>query len=183
MHTKFFQTLMLLAGLSTGAPQLNAQTNASPVFKVKMPGFQTFRIATNTGGLRAFSVPTEWVKATSEESPNEKIELGKRLVLQLGRSEMLKDITEAYGLKVDRDLGGGVYILETDSAHRCLQIAAELAEKDGVIASYPVIKREQGVKGPYSAQPNDAYFPQQWPLENRGSDGAKLGPDLNVRGA
>src|SRR5689334_21698345 len=35
----------------------------------------------------------------------------------------------------------------------------------------------------YAPRPADKYWEEQWYLDNRDEDGARIGPDLNVRGA
>src|SRR5439155_296439 len=50
-------------------------------------------------------------------------------------------------------------------------------------AVYHLGERAAALHGPYAPQPDDQYFTEQWYLEQRNTNGAVTGPDLNVRAA
>jgi subtilisin-like proprotein convertase family protein len=111
------------------------------------------------------------------------VELSDRLVVQLANPASLPHLMAGTGLAISRKVTESILILEAGSAWKAAQEAQRLAQTAGVVAAYPVLRREGALHGPYYRYPSDKAFFQLWPLENRNADGSQAGPDLDVRAA
>lgn len=90
---------------------------------------------------------------------------------------------EDLNLSVVREAAPGVYLLQAAGARTALAAASALSSQPGVISALPVWRPPLAPSHAYATQPNDTYFPLQWHLENRATNGARLGSDLNARAA
>lgn len=168
---------------------------ASDVFRLQFrePDVRTYLIEPpNTGALKAAGKSdADWLKAWAEEGSSDYVKFGKRIVLELRPGSSLAELLAGTQFRVARVLGEGAFIIEGRDVREALQEAARLAEDDRVSACYPVAIRPKRFYSAYAAKPNDPYFHQtekpkdEWQayLENRGIDGSREGPDLNVRSA
>jgi subtilisin-like proprotein convertase family protein/subtilisin family serine protease len=150
----------------------------------KEPQTQTYTIEWPQGiGLLA-DRQKDWVPARAEGSDPSAppVELGSRVVLQLKPGTDVNLLLEGSRLQVDRTVAPDVYILQAPGTRLAVWEAQRLAQEPEVLASSPVMRRYKQLDG-YSRQPNDPYFPGQWHLENRDSQGHRTGADLNVREA
>jgi subtilisin-like proprotein convertase family protein len=126
----------------------------------------------------------DWVPARAEGSDlsTPPVQLGSRVVLQLQPGTDVNLLLENSRLQVDRTVALDVYILQAPGTRLAVLEAERLAKRPEVLASFPVMRRYKQLDR-YSRQPNDPYFPKQWHLENRDSQGNRTGADLNVREA
>lgn len=115
--------------------------------------------------------------------PDLQIKATNQLFLQIPLNNKPSAYIVGLGLSIAEDLGSGFYLLNAVSARASLEAANRLSENEEVYAASPVmmwpIKKLNG----YSAYPKDPYFNEQKHLENRNSEGKRLGIDLNVRSA
>jgi subtilisin family serine protease/subtilisin-like proprotein convertase family protein len=125
----------------------------------------------------------DWITAWIGGDSSDAIELGSRVVLQLENPLALGEMIEGRPLELSRTVTPNVFILQAPGAWTAAQEAHRLAGLPGVAASYPVLRRSADLHGRYAAQPSDFFFYLQWPLENRDTNGASAGPDLNIRAA
>jgi len=123
-----------------------------------------------------------WTTAWIAGSTNT-VELGNRLVLQLDPGRSLDTFLPGGPLTLSRTIRSNLFILQASDSQAAIEAAAALAQREGVQASYPVMRRPLRHHNAYSPTPNDPRFGEQWNLENRGADGNLAGPDLNVRAA
>lgn len=165
-------------------------------FRFKLPQEAVFTLdqSDETGQpltlLSAAGSGAQWLPGRSPAGAP--VEFGDRMVVQLIPSEsrggadgrqLLQNLLTGTTLRLDRVFAVDTFILQAPSPGTALEQASILARHPLVRASYPILRRPRVLNGPYAPYPNDPYFPSQWYLENRNSQGARLGPDLNVRAA
>ncbi|MBI4660638.1 MAG: S8 family serine peptidase [Verrucomicrobia bacterium] len=177
---------------------LGQESSGSPSvrFEFREPRAAAYRVEKPADPVLARkSVPPKpgllkaWLDSGSS-SPSS-VKLGNRVVLELRRSEDFADVTEGRALRVARTLTRTLYILEAPDSWTAVQEAESLSRDPRVMAAYPVAIRPKRFSGNYAAKPNDPFFYQldkpnsEWQpyLENRDTNGAPLGIDLNVRAA
>lgn len=171
----------LLVGLATIAG--SAAVAGADRFEFKEPTHRSYHLADS--GPRLFSVagPDEWLRVEADDRPGIPFKLGSRVILQLAPGAKLGDVVGDLSLKPVRQVAPGLYILQAADAFAAATAAQELATHPQVLLSHPEMKRPIKLHREYSAAPDDPYFPQQWHLEYRATNGARLGADLNVRAA
>lgn len=149
-----------------------------------MPGLARFSIVPPAPGPASAARPaaSEWVAATPLSGSTNVVEFSSRLVIQLQPASELRRILADRPLELSRTISPDTFILQAPDAHTAIQQAHELAQLEGVRASYPVYRRSNALHGPYAPPPSDYYYLAQWPLEHR-SNGDRLSLDLNVRAA
>jgi len=74
-------------------------------------------------------------------------------------------------LTLARIVNSNLFILQASDANAALSAAEALSRENGVLASYPVMRRAFKHQNTFAAAPNDPYFANQWHLENRSADG------------
>jgi subtilisin family serine protease/subtilisin-like proprotein convertase family protein len=124
-----------------------------------------------------------WLTGRRSDVDNERVEFGSRVVVQTAPGINLKPLLLGDRAHLARALPERTWILQALDAQTAVLEAHRLAQLPGVQVSYPVMRQDLRLHGPYERMPNDSYFDQQWYLENRGSDGTPIGVDLNVRAA
>ena len=124
----------------------------------------------------------KWTRAHREGSTRH-VEISSQVVLQVEPGTDATLLLANRGLTISREVSSNLFILQAADSHAAIDAAEALAQQNGVVASYPIMRRAYGHRNAYSAAPNDSYFNQQWHLENRGADGNLAGPDLDVRAA
>lgn len=124
-----------------------------------------------------------WTRACLAGAPHHCVELGHRIVLQVAPGTDLHPLLSAHGLTVARTIRTNLFILQAADSPSAIRAAEALADASGVTACYPVMRRPLCRHDAFAPAPNDAYFGEQWHLEDRGTNGNILGADLNVRAA
>jgi subtilisin-like proprotein convertase family protein/subtilisin family serine protease len=154
-------------------------------FQFRTPAGLSCRIEEPVKAARtAAREPVQWLRASLDDGSTNHIELGSRVVLQVQPGTQLTDLTTNGVLKLSRTISADVFILQAPDAWTAAREADRMAALPGVRASYPVMRRQADLHGPYAYQPSDFFFNIQWPLENRTTnDAARAGADLNVRAA
>ncbi|MDE3068080.1 MAG: S8 family serine peptidase [Verrucomicrobiota bacterium] len=172
----------LLAGLllALNAGLLRADsTTATNQFKFRFPRPAAYRFESLENN--------RWLMARPEDGTTNFIAFGNRIVVQLKSPADLPRLIAGRGLKISRSAAPDVFILQAPDAVTAAREAQRLATLPGVLASYPVLRRQISLHGPYAPQPSEARqdpgFTLEWPLENRNADGSRHGVDLNVRAA
>src|SRR5687767_5798847 len=174
-------TILLLGGL-VGESRANADSPYRLQFRT--PRALSCRIDEPESLRAAARQPEQWVRASLDDGSTNFVELGSRVVVHLGPETTLVDLLTNGVLQVSRTIGPDVFILQAPDARTAAHEADRLAALPQVRASYPVMRRQADLHGPYAMQPTDTFFNVQWGLENRATNtGASLGPDLNVRAA
>ncbi|MGH8247508.1 MAG: S8 family serine peptidase, partial [Gammaproteobacteria bacterium] len=168
---------------------LSAQSQ-SERFSFRLPQRREFRFEGKLSQWRAAAQP-HWLRAWAVDGSTNSVEFGDCVVLQLQPGASLDSVVRGRTLELSRVVSSNVFILQAPNAVVAALEASRLAALPGVLAGYPIIRQEVSLDGLYAARPNDPHFPPQlanvigqWYLENRDTtNGAVLGPDLNVRGA
>jgi subtilisin-like proprotein convertase family protein/subtilisin family serine protease len=162
-------------------------------FQFRLPHAAAYRIDESQTRSRSASAKVEWLKAWPEGAATNFVELGDRVVLQLNSAGDLERLTTGHALQLSRTVASNVFILQAPDAVTAAREAHRLAALAEVLASYPVLRKQAELHGPYAPQPTETFFSQEnggwlinsweWWLENRNSDGSRAGVDLNVRAA
>lgn len=123
----------------------------------------------------------KWMSARPANGSTNRVQLGNRVVLQVVPGTALGPLLTDLSLSLARTISPSLFILQASDSLAAIDAAEALSRKEGVVASYPVMRRALRRHDGYASAPNDSFFGDQWHLENRGSDGNLTGPDLNVR--
>ncbi len=178
-----FLFLVGLLSLIVSSAGAQPRENTSPArFEFRDPHQKTF-VITSPPQSRQGAGADLWVRARQENGPTNEVEIGSKVIVQLKPRTDLNALVAGSSLRLDRGLGNDFFVLQARDALTACTAADRLAELPQVISSYPVMRRQFRLNGIYAPQPNDPYFPRQWHLENRDTNGNRLGIDLNVRGA
>ena len=170
--------LAAFSGFSQAAPPPSTAR-----FQFREPRLRAYRLEEKKVATAAVGARNHWLRAWPENGSTNYVELGSRIALQLKPGSDLKRLTDSRPLELARTVAPDFYILQTPDAWTAAREAERLANLPEVLASCPVARRQKQLHSPYALKPNDPYFYQQWHLENRRSDGARAGADLNVRAA
>ncbi len=159
-------------------------TVTEPYF-FRTPELREYRVEPKPQVALRSAPAAQWIRAwPATGSAAAPLEFGDRVVLQLEDSTRLAEVLSQTSLELARTVAPGVFILQAADAWSALGGAQKLAIRPGVRLAHPVRRLKGQRHGSYSPYPKEPYFPQQWYLENRDSStGARLGVDLNVRGA
>lgn len=137
----------------------------------------------------------EWLRTSLLDEPTTVVELGSRVVVQLADTNVLSNLLVGTELEPVRVVSSNIYILQAPDACVAAVQAHRLAATEGILASYPIMRRSVDLRGPYAQRSNDPFFcpyfyttagqyvEAQWPLDNRDMDGKSLGFDLNILAA
>lgn len=163
-----------------------------PHVQFKEPRATGYRIEVSTVRPQSFRAASpSLVKAWPDTGSTNAVYFSSRIVLQLALANTLTAVLDDRPVQVDRTLDERIYILQAPDAVTAIRQAAGLAQDPRVLAAYPVAHRPKQLLEGYAVRPNDPLFfrpdqPQdQWQanLENRDTNGAPQGVDLNVRKA
>ena len=176
--------------LLAAAGQLSAQA-PSKKLTFRLPQRSEFRFEGKLSQMQSAARQPQWLRACAADDSTNWVEFGDCVVLQLKPGVSLESVVKSRALELSRVVSTNVFILQAPNAVVAALEASRLAALPGVEAGYPIIRQEVSLDGLYAARPNDPHFPPQlanvigqWYLENRDTtNGAVLGPDLNVRGA
>ena len=169
------RSLLLFALVGAASAQPNASAER---FQFKEPRATSYRVVESKT-----TATKEWLEAWPENGASHPVQISRRIVVQLQSSELLNQIISGRSLKILRTVGTNGFILQAPDAVTALHEAHRLATLPQVLVSYPVMQRHFAVHNSYAFKPNDSFFPNQWNLENRSSNGTPTGIDLNVRAA
>lgn len=184
----------VLLGLGVLATQ--AQTTSSNRFQFRAPHSLAYRLTADPAQLRTLpGAGPEWLAAQIDGNSTNRVELGRRVVLQLHSPDDLKRLTDGRPLEWSRTVRTNIFILQAPDALTAVREADRLAALPEVAACYPVIRRYDTQSGPYAARSNDPFavpffysgggqqIEAQWPIENRDGYSTRFGVDLNVMAA
>ncbi len=124
-----------------------------------------------------------WIEARRTGPGGGTVLMGSRVVVQAGTGEEIAAWMKGRPLKRVREFVPGLEIWEAADAGTAMEQAAGLAKLPGVMAAYPVMRRDWTLQTPYAARPRDPWFGRQWHLENRTVSYRRRGVDVNVRSA
>jgi subtilisin family serine protease len=169
--------------LGVGMVLAAGESRAASRFEFKEPGRHAYRIVEE--GPRLLSAPASnaWVRVVRDDGANTPFKIGSRVVLRLGPDANLQSVLAGSALKLVKTAAPGLFVLQASDAWQAAAEAQRLSTRPAVISCHPEMKRPIKLNRVYSPQPNDPYFNQQWHLEDRASDGTRLGPDVNARAA
>ncbi len=159
---------------------------AHPVseWTLREPNLVTYEYfsSSNTG-----TKPEDWLTVRRKGAKSAIYRCGKRLVLHTHGDSIPPSVTHRLteaGAAWEATATTTVTVVHCPSSRAALNLAAQLADEEAVLACYPVRKAPLSKRGPYAPFPTDTYFLSQTYLENRDqSTGISQGPDLNLRAA
>ncbi len=162
-------------------PGVSSLAHPAPFFKIHEPTPTEYEI------LADEPPDSDWIVARRGRLSQARVLIGKKLIVHTTDSHENSPTPTVQ----DRDaeliqrLSPGIEIYLTTSPRRALELAEQWGSSPKVQACYPSRKSlGLGKLQQYAARPSDPYFERQWYLENRSSEtGARLGVDLNIRGA
>lgn len=170
-------------GVILGLGMLCSATAAAGAerFEFKEPGRRGYRLVDAAPRLRSVSEP--WLQVVTDDAAATPFKLGSRIVLQLAADVRLESVLGDSSLTLVQEVAPGLFLLQAASPIEASIQAERLAGRPGVRVSHPEMKRPIKLHREYNAAPDDPYFPQQWHLEFRATNGLPLGIDLNARAA
>jgi subtilisin family serine protease/subtilisin-like proprotein convertase family protein len=174
---RFVSLLLSLAGsLSLAVAQSQ--------FQFRMPEPVEWSIETSPADMQLHLLQDRsWIAGYPSTDDSEQVSFGSRVVLQTLPDTNLDSVLAGGRSHLVRALPDHTWILQAPDAHAAVVEAHRLSQTSGVRVSYPVMRRDLRLHGPYARLSNDPRFDQQWYLENRAADGTPSGADLNVRAA
>ncbi len=134
-------------------------------------------------GVLTTVVSPQWIEARRTGPGSGTVLIGSRVVVQAGPGMDIAAWMKGRPLKRIREFVPGLEIWEAADAGTAMEQAAGLAKLPGVMAAYPVMRRDWTLQTPYAARPRDTWFGRQWHLENRTVNYRRRGVDVNVRAA
>lgn len=168
----FIVCLIWLTGLLSG--------QAGDAFHFRFPFTAGYQLQTT----QAVTTPSpQWLRAKPMSGSTNEVEFGSRVVVQIEKAGDLHHLIAGRKLQLTRTVTDNVFILQAPDAWTAAAEAQRLAGLAGVAAAYPVIRNAVALDGLYAPEPNDRYFFYQWYFENRNTNGAPLGADINLRAA
>jgi subtilisin family serine protease len=189
--------LWIFVLLSLSVQAAPAQVNSPATtnhFQFRTPQQKTYRVEESVPRLALAGDKAAWLTARAADGSTNIVEFGSRIVVQLQSPDDLKRLTAGRALELSRVVASNIFILQAPDALTAAQEAHRLAALPEVSASYPVMRRQNNLHGPYAQRSNDPFFGPYflgsgtriealWPLENRDLDSSRLGLDLNVLAA
>src|SRR5438046_548866 len=173
-----------VAGVNIIAVTVWAQTSLiSGHFELRFPQPAVDHFEERAVARQIADAKVEWLRGWPQSGSTNFVEFGSRVVLHVQSTNSLPQLLAGSPLTLSRMVAGNVFIFQAPDAPAAVGEAQRLAQQPGVLASYPVVRQTASLHGPYAPQPDDQYFTEQWYLEQRNTNGAVTGPDLNVRAA
>ena len=160
----------------------------------KERGFRSYQVEVGGGGgavQKQSASGGEWIKAWRDGAEDNPCLIGSRIVIRLETPDRVEELVNGRPLQLEEQLFGDMFVLRAPNAMAAIQQAEALAGVDGVLASYPEMRRPISRHFVYAPEPNDPYYSDentagvvgQWHLENRDGSGLRAGIDMNVRSA
>lgn len=159
-------------------------SSAAERFEFKEPVRRGYRLAETGPRLLSTGSESDWLRVVSDDAATVPYQLGSKIILQLKPGVSLASVVAGDDrLSVVGRAAPGLYILQAASARDAAASARQFALNPLVAVSYPEMRRPIKLHHAYAGRPNDSYFHQQWHLENRATNGQRLGVDINARAA
>ena len=117
-------------------------------------------------------------------SPNgPEVAFSHRVVWENQHPIDIEATTRELYVSVDRAINDRLLILNALTPLRALLVAERLNQLETTVSAYPLHERSYLKRHTFAPRPDDTYLNQAWHVENRTSDGARQGIDLNLRSA
>src|SRR5687768_4945304 len=145
-------SVLLLGGL-VGVSRADA--DSPDRYQFRMPSALSCRIDEPQSLRAAAARPEQWVRASLDDGSTNFVELGSRVVVHLASGTAPADLLTNGILQVSRAIAPDVFILQAPDARAAAREAHRLAALPEVRASYPVMRRQADLHGPYAMQPTD----------------------------
>jgi len=155
-------------------------------FSFRFPhyGLQSYEVLPELGPRSdAYAATTEVVETGRVGDQGRVVLLHRRVVLQLEPGTDAASLLAGSALQSGTEIASSIWILQAPDAWTAAEEAARLAVCPGVTVCHPVMQRSTALNGAYAPRPKDSLYYAQWPLENRETNGAAAGADLNIRAA
>ena len=168
-----------------------AMTTAAPVdagpagnrFIFREPSLQAYRVAEAGPRLQSAIGAQAWVSVVRDDGGDAPFKLGSRVILRTQPGSALGSLLADSALTMIETAAPNLYVLQAGDAWAAAAEAQRLSAQPAVLICHPEMKRPIKLHRAYAPYPNDPYFNQQWHLEYRSNNGARLGPDVNARAA
>ena len=175
-------SLIFLTVLTSASVSMRAAA-AEHSFSFRNPHPASFQVEPAASSAEAAAGRVKWLRAWPTGNTNTFVELGDRVVVQLQDTNDLRRLTAGHELELARVVTSDIFILQAPDAWTAAREAHRLAALPEVQASYPVMRSQVALNGPYAFKPNDLDFGYQYYFENRFADGTPRGVDINLRAA
>ncbi len=169
---------LTLVALLGSVPLLSA---APATFRFREPAQRTYELTPQIT-VQGETDPL-WLPATESGKKPRKVLFSHRLVLQLHSGAELTTLLKRHGLTIDRLVTDDLFVVAAADALTAARVANELADRPGVAACYPIMRKELELDNAYAPRPDDYYYKLQAYHEFRDADGRAVGADINVRAA
>ncbi|MFO1497391.1 MAG: S8 family serine peptidase [Verrucomicrobiota bacterium] len=189
----FAACLIILLSSSSLGLAAPPSPSASGHFVFRDPGQRGYQVADGprTGAALTATAEPQLLQGWPDGGSTNYVLFESRVVLQLQPAASLPDLLLGRPLRLDRTINAGTFILQATDAWTAVRQAEDLARDSRVMVAHPVRRQFRHLNGHFALRPNDPLFflpnrPQgEWQanLENRDTNGAPLGIDLNVRRA
>ncbi len=189
MFRKLFIVLSLAVVVfpDRGLRGVDVQPERHVTFKEECP--RTYLLdPLRPGQDEASTILDRWIKAWPLGG-SDSVDLSHRVILRLKDSRNLDPIVEETGLRLRRQVGQDVFILEARHALEAINLCETLSLREGVLLCHPERRRNHRKQGGYAPEPKDPYYREQgeinfgqWHLESRDpTTGVRNGTDINAR--
>jgi subtilisin family serine protease/subtilisin-like proprotein convertase family protein len=152
-------------------------------FEFSEPQRRTYVAPVGLGANLPTSQTAQWIYAWPEDRPDQRVELGRRVVLAVAPGTAIAPLLGNRPLRLPREIHPGWWVLEAPDAWIAAIQAEELHSLPQILACFPAARALFSLQDLYAPAPSDPYFSQQWHLEYRNSSAEHLGADLNTRAA
>ncbi len=169
----------ILTAAATGVAATT--TNQAPV-QFKGLGAYIFS-APPAPAISRSSAGAAWVTARPASGDTNIVLFGSQLVVQTATNLADGAARALSSLPLARQVTANTFIFEAPDAAIAVVEAARLSLAADILAAYPVVAKHIEPHSQYAPRPSDSWFFEQWPLENRQTNGAILGADINAREA
>ena len=154
-------------------------------FEFRENGRASYLLETNAASR--FSEGTgkdSWIHGKSAEVSDQEVDVSSRIAIKMLPGKDVRQLLHGNQLTLIQSFNAETHVLQAEDAWDAVRIAERLAHHPDVTGCIPVMRRlSLRAHSAYSPQPNDPYFTNEFQLEQRNTNGAITGADLNVRAA
>ena len=178
--------LLTVCWLGSRLPEVRGATLLEPAvvrFEFREPLLRRYEVPVASVEDPASSPSRSWLYARRADRADETLEFSSRLILAPGPGGDAAALVRGRRLALAGELHPGFWLVQAPDAWTAAEEAELIGALPGVMACYPAMRYPAFTQNAYAQAPNDPYFPRQWHLENRDSQGHPLGIDIDVRAA
>ncbi len=159
----------------------NAHAALRLEYLFREPAPESYSVELGPFGILPTQLNSDWIEAQRTGKPGQTVWLGKRLILIPAAGVRPETLLLGRPLQNLRLVHSGIWAVDAPDAWIAAEEAVALSALPTVEACYPGMRYDYRLQDGYSKAAADPYFPQQWHLENRNTEGTRQGTDVNVR--